>query len=153
MKIITIVLLFIAACGKPEKGDPGPAGATGEMGVQGARGATGPTAGGAVASFSSCAKTVSGFFYAYDAVGFSDGSRFVSCSVAGAAFTVSQSDYWTPTQSAATAGTCSVTFDLDTASGGFWVFELAPKQAKYFDATSTSNGMTVSFAAADCKTS
>jgi hypothetical protein len=97
-----------------------------------------------------CSKVV-GQVFQYNAVAFSDGSLFVSCSVSGGAVASEYSAIFEPSQLGATTGGCAVTYDVDDPNGGYWAFTLSPLQAKYNDIGSASDQQVVSFSVStDC---
>jgi hypothetical protein len=150
---LLILSLALTGCG----GKDGAAGATGATGAAGATGASG-SAGITSATKLYCSKIDAGtgasFLYKYRSVVFSNGDRFVSCSVSGSNAGYGSSDYFKSSQNGATTGGCTVEADLDTASSGFWSFTSQSGTSKvvYTDSGSTHDGYTYTFVTADCST-
>lgn len=131
------------------RGDAGPPGPAGDAGAPGTPGAPGVL----VAANRGCSKISGGLLFKYSTTSFSNGDRFVTCDVAGTGWTVSSSYYWLSTQPGAATAQCTLVFDVDTASGGWWSFADSPDiRATYNDATSASHGSFVLFGSGDCLT-
>lgn len=145
--VLTLVTIgILSGCGQQgEKGDAGP------KGDSGGTGATGTTA--SISSSTHCAKTVSSLNFEYDYVVFSSGDVWVNCNIEDSSAEYSNSSFYKSTQTGASTGGCLLTYDIDTASSGYWSFTTSPsRQAIYKDTGSANNGTTVSFATSDCST-
>lgn len=159
------VLVFSISCGP---GGPGPAGPPGEqgatgnpgangatgamgaMGVSGLRGVTGADGGGFdIVAKKRCFK-IAGYAFTYYTALFSNGMRFATCEVADSGASYDATILYASTQVGATTGGCVVTYDVDTASSGWWSFTLSPLRAQYNDIGSASDQQTVTFASTDC---
>lgn len=158
-KIVSCALLLLS-CGAAKdgaQGPPGPAGATGATGPAGLpgntgqRGATGPTGVASdIVSSVLCAKAAGPQDFIYRTNLFANGARFVECEVSDASSSHSASALYSAAQVGATTGHCSLFYDVDTPSAGYWVFTLSPLQAQYNDGGSASNLQVVTYAPADC---
>jgi hypothetical protein len=143
-------------------GPPGPSGDAGPMGPSGPAGDAGPPGtpgpsgdagapGVMVSSKRACSVISGGLVFSYDVVFFSNGDRFVTCSISGAGWTVGGSNYWLSTQVGAATSQCALVFDVDTSSSGFWTFRDTPDiRATYTDPGSTSDGAIVTFPSGNC---
>lgn len=123
-------------------------GATGATGAMGATGAAGADL--AIESKINCSKIVGNMGFRYYTAKFDNGMRLVLCEISDLSSSFSHTDLFAADQTGATNGQCIVTYDVDTASGGWWFFTLSPRRALYNDSTSGQNTTQVTFADGDC---
>lgn len=140
--------MLLASCGPGQPGPTGPPGPPGEQGPTGATGATGGSFGIVVKTF--CSKIWNGRSFIYYNALFQNGTRFVSCTIADAAAEYQSTILYSVAQNGSTNGSCTLTYDLDAASAGYWTFTETPRQALYNDAA-PNGGTIVAFAASDCQ--
>lgn len=158
--------LFISACEGPQgprgyqgsDGSPGVSGPQGEQGPQGVPGPTGPAGadGSGLAASVTCTGTVSvtgtgvSYLINHNAYLFDDRSVMATCEVVGADIQASSTRFYKASQVGGSTGGCAVSFDVDTASGGFWTFSINASASgsvvTYRDATSPNNNRTGSIA-------
>lgn len=154
-----VLILFLVGCGSAKEGPPGPAGQDGAAGVNGATGAMGatgsPGATGAngnsfdIQSKMSCFSNGPAAFFYYTAL-FTNGVRYTSCEITDTLNGYSSSTFYAAGQLGVTTGHCSVVYDIDTGTGGYWTFQMSPPQAQYHDIGSASDGNIRSFGPTDC---
>lgn len=86
----------------------------------------------------------------YQNLKYSNGDAFVTCEVEGGAYSSTSTNYYRANQTGATSGACTLVNDLDTATGGYWIFGLAGSSASatYQDIGSSNNGSVVSLTCA-----
>ena len=129
-------------------------GSAGPAGPQGPAGPSGLT----VSSVRFCAGTDSTTYgisvYAeYQIVGYSNGDKMVTCSMSNLQFESTGSAYWRASQNSAQQASCSVTFDVDTPTGGWFEFRNdGGERAIYHDLGSPYDGVVSAFAASACST-
>ena len=106
-----------------------------------------------IESIFNCTK-ISTYFFSYQGVTYSTGDVFVRCEISDNISSFSTSNFYKSTQSGASNYSCVLTFDVDTASAGFWQFTFTSgtKKAVYSDTGSGSNGSTLTYASGDCST-
>lgn len=101
-----------------------------------------------------CSKITGGLYFEYSSASFSDGSRFVSCSVSDSYAAYSNSQFYGPGRTGTATGYCSVGYDVEwNGTGGWWAFTDSGSSvsAVYSDSGSSSNGSSVSFSgSSDC---
>lgn len=133
---------------KGEKGDKGETGAAGAQGVKGDVGASGTT----VTSTRECSKIVTQTYFNYRVLTFSSGDKITTCSISNTDSSYSRTHFYRSTQNGAVEEYCSVIYDLDSGSGGFWQFvkTAGGATATYSDNVSPSDGEVVTFSASDC---
>lgn len=155
--IILASVLSLMACGG-ERGPAGPAGSAGANGTDGVNGEKGEkgdkgdpgqpgTSGAAGVGLGArlyCYVSAGGLLFLYETIAYTDGGRFVTCTVADASIQTSAATmYRSNTQGAAT-GNCLVTWDADgTPTGGYWDFRMTSAttaEAVYNDTGSTIDG-------------
>lgn len=149
--LFTLILFILISCGtagsKGEKGDKGDIGTDGIDGVTGTNSINGAT----IQSGFSCSKVSSGILIFYKSVLFTTGDRWVACTISNALESTG-TGYYKNSQTGATTAGCLASFDLDSASGGFFSFSItsSTKTAVYNDTGSVNNGLTVTFTSSDC---
>lgn len=102
-----------------------------------------------------CSKYEGGITLKHNVVTYSTGDKFVYCSIGDNLNQYSSSIVYRSVQTGAMTEGCLLTYDIDTASAGFWNFSVnsGVRTAVYNDSVSSSNGTTVTFASSDCITS
>lgn len=78
--------------------------------------------GNSVVSTTRCSKDNGGYTFQYLITDFTNGDKFVSCSVWGNLIASSNSIYWKGNLAGAVNEFCTAYYDIDTASAGFWSF-------------------------------
>lgn len=150
-KLLTLIgivsTLAISACGSQTV--VGPAGPQGPQGTAGTNG-TGLT----LSSIRNCSKIASGLLFIYQIATYSTGDTAVNCSISTAVAAYTGLSIYKAGTPGATTHSCTVGYDVDTATAGYWVFTSnASTTAVYNDSGSASNGLTITFALTDCTTS
>lgn len=155
--LIVLLMCLTGACGGAA-GEAGPQGLRGITGTNGTNGTNGIN-GNVVTSGIACVKTDSSMAgititYNYQSVNFTNGDRFVGCSLIGNSTQYSNSAFYKVGISGATTGACLVTGDIDVASNGYWNFTSQSGTTKtvYNDTTSSNNNHTYIFLSGDCVT-
>jgi hypothetical protein len=147
-----VFLVLLVSCGNRIETVAGPPGPPGPPGPTGAPGPTGPTG---AASFRPvwsflCTKA-DGLVFWYRGTMFSDNSLIVQCSISDNANMFSSSAFFAHYQNGAQNFGCIIIYDLESNNAGFWHFQTGDtRKAEYKDATSPQNGLTVTYADADC---
>ena len=157
--LVLLSLIVLVGCGKDgingKDGSIGPTGASGQTGSSGTSGTNGTngTDGLTISNIVFCTK-IATRLYEYNTVTFSTGDKHVFCSVTNGVGTYSSSITFKSTQAGATTESCLVTMDVENSTSGWWNFTKSgtTKTTVYSDATSASNGTTVTFATSDCTT-
>lgn len=141
-KLITMLVLT-AACGG-EMGPPGEPGEPGEMGEQGDPGEPGEQGepgedGGRILSSTRCDGDLSGWAFSHAIVEFTSGSALVTCEVGNGGISITQTVLYDASQQGASTLGCSVVFDENNASFGWWKFthDQGVSQVVYHDSDST----------------
>lgn len=133
-----IFLFLVIGCGKGEKGD---------VGLQGSPGTDGLI----LSQITSCTKVSAGIRYFYEVAIFTNNDKFLTCSVSGSTAESGISFFAKTTQAIHPTETCTVGFDLDAASSGFWTFSSnTGRKAVYTDVASGQDGLTINFMGLDC---
>lgn len=144
-RVIAIVFfLSLLGCGKE-----GPPGATGPAGAQGPAGSSDQ-----IESLVSCARIVGSLYFRYQHVLFHNGDAFVSCGISNATGESAYSRMYDHSQVGAATGGCIITYDIDTATAGYWIFERSGSTASatYHDPSSASDQTSDTFASSECTT-
>jgi hypothetical protein len=118
------------------------------VGCGGKDGASGIT----ISSTVNCSKYVGSVIASYEIVSFSSGEKFVRCSIDDTTRTTTEARYLVNGQDVTATAKCLLTYDLDTASSGVWIFTEVNgvRSVVYDDATSGVNGRVDTYAASDC---
>lgn len=164
---LVVAVAGLLACGGEggKDGAPGPAGPPGVDGVDGTNGADGAdgqdgapgAAGGGTQPVSKkyCSKVDLGFLFTYKTAVYSNGDRWVACSLADGGAEYSSSDIYLASQAGAGSGYCAVSYDADAGDGtGWFAFTdtASAAQVVYNDPGAPSDQATVAMAAGDCIT-
>ena len=150
-KTILIGLLVLSGCG----GAIGPAGPAGATGATGARGATGNSGsdGMTIQSNFFCSGSHSGLIFIYQAIVYSTGDAQITCAISNTLDTFSNTVVYKSTQTGAQTGGCSLTYDVDAATSGYWTFIVTSGPSAsmtYHDTGSASDGTVINFAGGEC---
>lgn len=98
-----------------------------------------------------CSKLDS-YYFQYTIWVYTSGDKFINCSVTGASHQSTEVALYRADQVGADTDACSLTFDIETNSGGYWEFESngSSRTATYHDAGASVDGYVLSFASGDC---
>lgn len=128
-----LLLSLIPGCGKGEPGANGTPGMT-------------------LTNHRYCSSTASGLTFTYRLLKYSTGDVYVTCAVHDSSATFSNSAMYLSGQGGATAGGCTLVYDVDTSSSGYWKFETSGSSSllTYTDPGSTRDGTTHTYTADEC---
>ncbi len=79
-----------------------------------------------------------------------DGSRFVNCELWDASASYGHSEQYLAGRLGAKDGGCTLRYDLDDPTGGYWSFSMETLSAEYKDRSSPWDGTVVAFPEASC---
>lgn len=146
--VVAVMLVLLAVLLGGCEGPPGPEGEAGPVGPRGPAGATGA----ALSEVRACRSPVTsvgnaaGVEFGYEFYKFTDGSVMASCEVNDGAASYSTMAMYKASMNGAHSGLCTLVYDVDTSSAGFWKFTLSGDyaHAEYVDSGSPNNGRIIS---------
>jgi hypothetical protein len=142
MRIAMMLAVLLVGCGV--EGPQGPEGDRGPSGPVGPAGSSGQS----VTSSSLCIRVTAGANFYYQVTAYSDGAKLVTCEISDAGNTFGSTRYWRAGTVGASQDFCSLVYDIDTFSSGYW--EFINRVVTYRDVGSASNGVGFTYAAGEC---
>lgn len=110
--------------------------------------------GGAITSTTSCGKIQGNVSFQYKTSTLSSGHKIIQCYISDNVSGFSNLMIYKNTQNGYQTDACTLVFDLDTASAGFWEFKRnsGVRTITYTDSGSASDGTVITYASSDCVT-
>lgn len=109
------------------------------------------TIGNSIASGFGCIKSSLSKLFQYKVISYQNGDVWTVCSISDNSTTTTMTQFYKSTQTGALNAACTLTYDLDSATAGFWNFTATTNvTAVYNDTGSASDGTTVTYLNGDC---